>query len=146
MLQVREPLNDEQLIARERVLDDLHEMHEERVQRKREELRSLKRELQYLNVESTDLRRIFAAEKTRYMHLPRFWTLFVLLHLWLALEAWHRIRQGPYAEGGSSMDILFFPSHLILFLMFWRAIYYPTQKYLRPLSLWWLAVHYYSTT
>lgn len=135
---------DEMALGGEEILGELIQDQRQRVRRKVEELRTLKRELQYLNVEETDLRKIFAAERTRFHSLPRFWTIFLLLHLGCALNAWHRIRLGPYASNGSaSLDIPMFVIHFVLFLMFWRRLYYPGQRFNVPLSLWVLCMHYF---
>ena len=64
--QERDALREEDGLERERILHELMEEQQTRVRRKREELRALKRELQFLNAQETDLRRIFAAERTRF--------------------------------------------------------------------------------
>lgn len=121
--------------------------YQKKIKEKRSEIDALKRELQQLNTHESDIREIFAAERTRYGAIPKYWFFIMFAHIISSFNNWYSFRAhsvGAFeGEGGGGQCLILVIAHLGMFLLYWRRFYLPHKSFTIPMSAWIFIASYF---
>jgi hypothetical protein len=110
------------------------------IRERRSEVNALKRELKGLTQQGSDLREIFAAERTRAGSIPKYWFFIMAVHLVYGLNEWYAFRTPP---SGVSHHLVLCVTHMAMFLLYWRRFYLPEKRFTIPMSVWIFIMSWY---
>lgn len=122
-------------------MSEEREFYKEKIREKRSEIDALKRELKQLNTHESDLREIFAAERTRYGAIPKYWFFIMFAHIISSFNNWYSFRTP--ASWNSGQCFILSVVHLGMFLLYWRRFYLPHKSFTIPMSAWIFIASYF---